>query len=70
MSRVLQVLVLLLLIWTSVMLFIVAGEVKSLNERLTASETARIKAEASLAHCMNGGWFNSTVGVLNCGRAL
>lgn len=30
----------------------------------------RVTAEANLAHCLNGGWFNSSAGVLNCGRAL
>lgn len=50
------------------------------NDEATAAEAAsykaacdraaRVAAEAHLAHCLNGGWFNSSTGVINCGRAL
>jgi hypothetical protein len=54
----------------------VAYVVVARNDEATAVESAardhaaRVAAEANLAHCLNGGWFNSSVGVINCGRAL
>lgn len=58
------------LIAESIALLVVSQELGQEQKALAVATSRAEQAEKCLAHCMNGGWFNSAAGVLNCGRVL
>jgi hypothetical protein len=61
---------LLLLVMAFALLFLASHAVATAREDAVAATARAERAEKLLTHCLNGGWFNSSAGVLNCGRAL
>lgn len=60
----------LLIAFLSALVFCSWNDAQASASDAKRAEASTKQAEANLAHCLNGGWFNSSVGVIGCGRAM